>query len=147
MGRHQTAVGGQSLRRCLFRYVSTIMLRVEQRSSGSDDETGHVSTCRNVKSQFGSVHMSSPVLRLQSPIGQLISNCRTSFCACFHRLAHRCGRGLLAVLAAWRYHVVNREIERGKVSADRRLVISATVMVALLSGAMIALVLLTAGQP
>jgi putative membrane protein len=55
--------------------------------------------------------------------------------------------GLLAVLAAWRYHVVNRDIERGKVSADRGLVILVTVMVALLSGAMIALVLLTAGQP
>jgi len=55
--------------------------------------------------------------------------------------------GLLAVLAAWRYHVVNRDIERGKVSADRGLVILVTAMVALLSGAMIALVLLTAGQP
>ena len=54
---------------------------------------------------------------------------------------------LLAVLAAWRYHVVNRDIERGKVSADRGLVILVTVMVALLSGAMIALVLLTAEQP
>ena len=55
--------------------------------------------------------------------------------------------GLLAVLAAWRYHVVNRDIERGKVSADRGLVILVTLMVALLSGAMIALVLLTAEQP
>ena len=55
--------------------------------------------------------------------------------------------GLLAVLAAWRYHVVNRDIERGKVSADRGLVILVTVMVALLSGAMIALVLLTAEHP
>jgi putative membrane protein len=55
--------------------------------------------------------------------------------------------GLLAVLAAWRYHVVNRDIERGKVTADRGLVILVTVMVALLSGAMIAVVLLTAGQP
>jgi putative membrane protein len=54
---------------------------------------------------------------------------------------------LLAVLAAWRYHVVNRDIERGKVSADRGLVILVTVMVALLSGAMIAVVLLTAEQP
>ncbi|PYJ25374.1 MAG: hypothetical protein DME91_04220 [Verrucomicrobia bacterium] len=55
--------------------------------------------------------------------------------------------GLLAVLAAWRYHVVNRDIERGKVSADRGLIILVTAMVALLSGAMIVLVLLTAGQP
>ena len=38
-------------------------------------------------------------------------------------------------------------IESGKVSADRGLVILVTVMVALLSGAMIALVLLTAEQP
>jgi putative membrane protein len=55
--------------------------------------------------------------------------------------------GLLSVLAAWRYHVVNRDIEHGKVSADRGLVILVTAMVALLSGAMIVLVLLTAGQP
>jgi inner membrane protein YidH len=55
--------------------------------------------------------------------------------------------GLLAVLAAWRYHVVNRDIERGKVRADRALVILVTVMVALLSGAMIVFALLTAGQP
>ncbi len=55
--------------------------------------------------------------------------------------------GLLAVLAAWRYHVVNLDIERGKVSADRGLVILVTVMVTLLSGAMIAFVLLTAETP
>lgn len=55
--------------------------------------------------------------------------------------------GLLSVLAAWRYHIVNRDIERGIVSADRGLVILVTVMVALLSGAMIVLVLLTAEQP
>ena len=55
--------------------------------------------------------------------------------------------GLLSVLAAWRYHVVNRDIERGKVSADRGLVILVTVMVALLSGAMIAFALLTAERP
>ena len=55
--------------------------------------------------------------------------------------------GLLVILAAWRYHVVNRDIERGKVSADRGLIILVTVMVALLSGAMTALVLLTAGRP
>ena len=55
--------------------------------------------------------------------------------------------GLLSVLAAWRYHVVNRDIERGKVRADRALVILVTIMMALLSGAMIAFALLTAGQP
>lgn len=53
--------------------------------------------------------------------------------------------GLLSVLAAWRYHVVNRDIERGKVRADRGLVILVTIMMALLSGAMIAFALLTAG--
>ena len=55
--------------------------------------------------------------------------------------------GLLSALAPWRYHVVNRDIEHGKVSPDRGLVILVTAMVALLSGAMIVLVLLTAGQP
>ena len=55
--------------------------------------------------------------------------------------------GLLSVLAAWRYHVVNRDIERGKVRADRGLVILVTVAMAVLSGAMIAFALLTAGQP
>jgi putative membrane protein len=55
--------------------------------------------------------------------------------------------GLLSVLAAWRYHVVNRDIERGRVRADRGLVILVTVAIALLSGAMIAFALLTAGQP
>src|SRR5215470_15099199 len=54
--------------------------------------------------------------------------------------------GLLAVLAAWRYHVVNRDIERGRVRADRGLVVLVTVMVALLSGAMIVFALLTAEQ-
>src|SRR5436853_1848191 len=44
---------------------------------------------------------------------------------------------ILAVLAAWRYHVVNRDIERGEVSADRGLVILVTVMVALLTVMMI----------
>ena len=54
--------------------------------------------------------------------------------------------GVLAVLAAWRYHVVNRAIEHGTVSADRGLVIRVTVMVALLCAAMIVYMLLTA-QP
>ena len=52
--------------------------------------------------------------------------------------------GALAVLAAWRYHVVNRAIEHGNVSADRGLVILVTVMVALLCAAMIVYMLLTA---
>ena len=38
--------------------------------------------------------------------------------------------GLVAVLAAWRYHAVNRDIEKGRVSADRGLVILVTAVVA-----------------
>ncbi len=49
--------------------------------------------------------------------------------------------GLLAVLAAWRYHVVNRQIERGQVTADRGLIILVTVLVALLAVAMIVIIL------
>ena len=41
--------------------------------------------------------------------------------------------GLLAILAARRYHVVNRAIESGRVSADRDLVYLVTAMVTLLS--------------
>ncbi len=52
--------------------------------------------------------------------------------------------GVLAVQVAWRYHVVNRAIENGVVSADRGLVILVTVMVALLCVAMIVYMLLTA---
>ena len=52
--------------------------------------------------------------------------------------------GVLAVLAARRYHVVNRAIKNGVVSADRGLVILVTVMVALLCVAMIVYMLITA---
>jgi inner membrane protein YidH len=52
--------------------------------------------------------------------------------------------GVLSLLAAWRYHVVNRDIERGKVQADRGLVVLVTAMVALLSAGMIAFILVTA---
>jgi inner membrane protein YidH len=45
---------------------------------------------------------------------------------------------LIAILAAWRYHVVNRQIEAGKVTADRGLIILVTVLVAGLAAAMIA---------
>ncbi len=55
--------------------------------------------------------------------------------------------GVLAVLAAWRYHVVNRDTERGAVSADRGLVILVTALVALLSAAMIIYMLLTVNHP
>lgn len=51
--------------------------------------------------------------------------------------------GLLAVLAAWRYHVVNRDIERGTVAADRGLVVMVTAGVALLAAAMIVYMFVT----
>ncbi len=44
---------------------------------------------------------------------------------------------ILAVLATWRYHIVNKCIERGQVSADRGLVILVTVLVVLLAGGMV----------
>jgi len=44
---------------------------------------------------------------------------------------------VLAPLAAWRYHVINRKIEEGDVTADRGLVILVTVIVALLGVGMI----------
>jgi putative membrane protein len=50
---------------------------------------------------------------------------------------------LLAVLAAWRYHVVNLQIERGKVSADRDLIILVTVLVVLFASAMVGTILVT----
>jgi len=43
---------------------------------------------------------------------------------------------LLSVLAAWRYHVVNRQIEGGVVSADRWLVVLVTIVVMALAAAM-----------
>jgi putative membrane protein len=51
---------------------------------------------------------------------------------------------VLAILAAWRYHVVNRDIERGEVKADRGLVVLVTLMVTLLSVSMIVYMLITA---
>jgi putative membrane protein len=41
--------------------------------------------------------------------------------------------GLLPALAAWRYHVVNRQIERGVVRADRPLIGLVTVLVVALA--------------
>lgn len=52
--------------------------------------------------------------------------------------------GVLALLAAWRYHVVNGEIARGEVKASRGLVVFVTLMVAGLSVVMIIYMLLTA---
>jgi len=51
--------------------------------------------------------------------------------------------GLLTVLAAWRFHVVNRNIDRGDVKADRWLVVLSTVLVALLSVVMIGYMILS----
>ena len=52
--------------------------------------------------------------------------------------------GVLTILAAWRYHVVNHAIENSVVSTERGLSIFVTVMVALLCVAMIVYMLLTA---
>jgi putative membrane protein len=54
--------------------------------------------------------------------------------------------GALAVLAARRYWVVNRSIERGRVTADHGLVILVTLLVLLLALAMIIYMLLTSEQ-
>src|SRR5438094_9734224 len=40
--------------------------------------------------------------------------------------------GTLTIMAAWRYHVVNRKTENGKMSADSRLGVCGTVMLTLL---------------
>ena len=52
--------------------------------------------------------------------------------------------GVLAVLAAWHYHLVNQAIERGEVRPNRGLIVTVTIAVALLAVMMIAYMLLTA---
>jgi putative membrane protein len=54
--------------------------------------------------------------------------------------------GLLVVLAAWRYHVVNRQIERGEVKADRGLIVLITLLVLVLSLLMTAYLLVAVRQ-
>ena len=54
--------------------------------------------------------------------------------------------GGLSVLAAWRYHVVNRQIEEDRVSADRGLIALVTVVVAILAMAMAIAMLLSEGK-
>lgn len=54
--------------------------------------------------------------------------------------------GMLAILAAWRYHTVNRAIENGVVRADRGLVVLITAVVAFLCVAMIVYMLFAAQQ-
>ncbi len=51
--------------------------------------------------------------------------------------------GVLAVLAAWHYHVVNLAIERGEVKANRGLIVTVTVGVVLLALMMITYLLVT----
>lgn len=51
--------------------------------------------------------------------------------------------GLLVVLAAWRFHVVNRQIDAGLVKPDRGLVVLITVAIAALAAAMMAYIGLT----
>jgi len=43
------------------------MLRIEERSPRDNDETGHVSACRKVKSQFRFVRILSLALRSRAP--------------------------------------------------------------------------------
>ncbi len=54
--------------------------------------------------------------------------------------------GILVVLAAWHYHVVNKAIDRGEVRANRGLVIVVTVAVATLAALMIVYMLLAASN-
>lgn len=51
--------------------------------------------------------------------------------------------GVLAVLAAWHYHIVNLAIERGEVRANRILVVIITVIMVLLAVMMIIYLLVT----
>lgn len=51
---------------------------------------------------------------------------------------------MLPVFAAWRYHVVNTAIEKGKVEADRTLVVAMTAVVFLLGVAIVVYLVITA---
>ena len=50
--------------------------------------------------------------------------------------------GVIALLAVWRYHVVNRAIDEGRVKPDRGLVILVTALVVLFATGVIAFMLL-----
>ena len=54
--------------------------------------------------------------------------------------------GLLPVFAAWRYHTVNRQIERGEVTADRILVVSVMIIVVILAIVFILYLLKSGGK-
>jgi uncharacterized membrane protein YidH (DUF202 family) len=51
--------------------------------------------------------------------------------------------GVLALLAAWHYHLVNQAIKRGAVQANPGLIITVAIGIALLAVTMIAYMLLT----
>jgi putative membrane protein len=55
--------------------------------------------------------------------------------------------GALALLAAWRFHTVNRQIERGQVSVDRGLVGLVSITMAALAVLMMAYIGLTTTRP
>lgn len=54
--------------------------------------------------------------------------------------------GLLTLLATWRYHVVNLQIERGKVMPDRGLIVFVSILVVALAGVMIVTMVSGAGK-
>jgi putative membrane protein len=55
--------------------------------------------------------------------------------------------GVLVVLAAVHYHAVNRAIELGEVKANRGLVVTVTILLALLAGWMMVYMVLASGSP
>lgn len=54
--------------------------------------------------------------------------------------------GILSILAAWRYHKVNLQIEQGKVKADKGLVILITLLVLILSLVMVVYMIIATKQ-
>src|SRR6266480_4540288 len=48
-----------------------------------------------------------------------------------------CLGAVLTAFAAWRYHVVNRAIERGEIEADPRMVMAVTVIILIAAAAVI----------
>ncbi len=54
--------------------------------------------------------------------------------------------GLLPVFAAWRYHAVNSQIERGAVSADRGLIVLVTLLIVALATVFILYLLESGGN-
>jgi len=54
--------------------------------------------------------------------------------------------GVLALLAAGRFHVVNKAIDKGEVQIDHRLVMVVTLGMTALAGGMIAYIVLTVGH-